>query len=98
MDTFSYDQLDNATPITVSDELKAIIQSEGEESFPDDEGVTFIITNAIAADQGRFFEVTPDMDTGYEKYIFQLNEDNCVTHGYALEDDVFSLLFTTPFS
>jgi len=38
------------------------------------------------------------MDTGYEKYIFQLNEDNCVTHGYALEDDVFSLLFTTPFS
>ena len=93
MNTFSFDTLSNATPLRITRELEKQVQSIGEESFPDDEGVSFSITRAMQADNRNYIEVTPDQDTGYEKYVFELDADFNISRCYSLEDGEYELLF-----
>jgi len=72
-DTFSFDKIEGAKSLEITEELQSIVQSAGEENFPDDEGVTFPIAQAVIAHDIRYVEVIPSRDTGYEKYIFELS-------------------------
>ena len=93
MSTFSFENLTNASPLRISDELQQRIQSVAEESFPDDEGVCFTITRAVQAGDTKYVEVKPDQDTGYEKYVFELDIDLNIARCYSLEHGQYDLLF-----
>lgn len=93
MNSFSFEALSNAKPLEVTSELQQQVQSIGESSFPDDEGVSYTITRAMQTDNRRYLEVTPSQDTGYAKYVFELDNDMNIGRCYALEDDQYALLF-----
>jgi hypothetical protein len=48
---------------------------------------------AMAVNNDRYVEIIPDMDTGYEKYVFDLNTKNSVIKCYAFKDDIYALVF-----
>lgn len=91
--TFFFDKIEGARPLEITEKLQSLVQSAGEKSFPDDEGVIFTISKAVIANDIRYIEVIPNKDTGYEKYIFELSSKNSVMKCYSFERDKYSLLF-----
>lgn len=91
-DTFSFDKIEGAKSLEITEELQSIVQSAGEENFPDDAGVTFPITQAVIAHDIRYVEVIPSRDTGYDKYIFELSSKNSVKKCYSFEGGKYTLL------
>ena len=93
METFSFTGLDNARPVEITSTLQESVQSTGEDSFPDDEGVKYTISRAVEANRVLYVEIIPDSDIGYEKFVFELNADGAVNKCYAFEDGEYGLLF-----
>ena len=46
-----------------------------------------------AVDNTRYVEITPDKDTGYKRFVFQLNAKNSVVKCYSFEGGIYTLLF-----
>ena len=94
METFSFDALKTAYVVETTPELQHVVQEEASNAFPDDEGTNFNIARVIASDNSRYIEVIPDQDTGYERYIFELDSHDKLVRAYAWEDGQFVLLFS----
>ena len=94
METFSFDQLKTAYVVEITPELQQAIQEGARKAFPDDAGTSFNVVRVIASEGSRFVEVTPDKDTGYERYIFELDSKDKLARAYALEDHQFVLHFS----
>jgi len=94
MKTFSFDQLATAYAVDITPELREAVQTGSQIIFPDYDGVNFNIECVVASEGMKYVEVVPDQDTGHERYVLEVDGYNNIMRGYALENDVYSLLFT----
>ena len=92
--SFSFTDLTDTAPVEINEEFADLVQTLGEESFPDKEGVRYVAEHVVEADGIRYAEIVPDADTGYSKYVFVINDGNRIVACYCFEDGAYSLLFT----
>jgi len=91
---FSFNDLADTTEIEISEEITKLIQSLGEEAFPDDEGVHYVTEQVQEAGGKWYVEVAPDGETGYSKYVFVTDTKNNIEACYCYDGGGYSLLFT----
>jgi hypothetical protein len=70
MNTFSFDELTAVRQIAINDVLQANIQIPAEESFHDDEGVTFTITRAVVANNTCYEKLSSIWIPGIKNMCF----------------------------
>ena len=90
----SLDALVNAKELSITEAITASVQTMAEEKFPDDEGVLFNATRLLKSEGTVYVEVVPDTHTGYEKYVFVIQNET-LKSCYCFEDGSYSLLFTS---
>jgi len=90
----SLDALVNAKELSITETIIATVQAIAEEEFPDDEGVLFNATRLLESEGTVYVEVVPSAFTGYEKYVFVIQNET-MKSCYCFEDGSYSLLSTS---
>ncbi len=96
MKNISFEELaevGNSQPLEITDTLKAQIQLAGENSFPDDEGITYKIIKAVMSNNIRFVEITANMALGEGRFVFELNADHSVKRCWDFNGSDYSPFF-----
>ncbi len=96
MENFSFEELEkvgNPQPLEITDTLQTQVQSAGEDSFPDDEGVTYKIIRAVISNNIRFVEITANMELDESRFVFELNTDHSVKRCWDFNGNDYSPFF-----